>query len=108
MVDPDEDPVGHYAALEREAWRIAATGQASEAGQLVLRSVAASIATLLPEALPEVQTAAAGKVLSVLAQTEFGAAANAMAALFLVGQNKLVAADLLAGGKAAALSERTP
>ena len=108
MIDRDEDPVGHHAALEREAWRIAATRQASDAGQLVLRSVAASIAVLLPEASAEAQTAAAAKVLSALAQNDFDAAANAMAALFLTGQNKLVAADLLAGGNVVALSERTP
>ncbi|MGK7871660.1 hypothetical protein [Falsiroseomonas sp. E2-1-a20] len=108
MLDPDQDPVGHHAALEREAWRIAATGQASEVGQIVLRSVAAGIAVLLPGASAEVQTAAAAKVLLVLAQTDFGASASAMAALFLAGQNKLVAADLLAGGNMVALSERTP
>jgi hypothetical protein len=108
MVDPDDDPVGHHAALEREAWRIAATGQPSEAGRLVLRSVAASIAALLAEASAEAQTAAAAKVLLVLAQNDFDAAANGMAALFLAGQNKLVAADLLAADNVVTLSERTP
>jgi hypothetical protein len=44
----------------------------------------------------------------VVAQTEWSAAANAMAALFLAGQNKLVAADLLAAENVLALSERTP
>jgi hypothetical protein len=61
-----------------------------------------------PDASAEVQTAAAGKALVVLAQTEWSAAAHGMAALFLAGQNRLVAADLLAGGNVVRLRERRP
>jgi hypothetical protein len=52
MVDPDDDPEAFHAALEREAWRIAATGLPSDAGQLVLRSVAASIAAMAERRRP--------------------------------------------------------
>jgi hypothetical protein len=108
MLDPDEDPEAFHAALEREAWRIARTGRPSEAGELVLRSVAASIGATLPNATPEVQTAAAGKALLALAATEWSAAANGMAALFLAGQNRLVTMDALASGNVVRLAERRP
>jgi len=104
MVDPDDDPAGFHAALKREAWCIAAAGQPSDIGQLVLRTVAASVTAAMPEA----RTETAAKALVVLAHTEWDAAANAMAALFLAGRNRLVAQDLLAGGNVVALSERTP
>jgi hypothetical protein len=108
MVDPDEDPEGFQGALalESEAWRIAATGQPSDAGQLVLASVAATISAGLSHLSTEVQAEAAKKALLLLAQPEFDAAANAMAALLLGGMNRLVTLDALAGGNVDRLMER--
>lgn len=107
MVDPD-DAEAFHRALEREAWRIAATGSPSDAGRLVMQSVATSIAAALPDASPETRASVAGKALLVLAETEWDAAVNAMAAVLLSGTNKLVAEDRLAGGNVMMLSERTP
>jgi hypothetical protein len=100
MVDPEEDPEGFQVALvlERAAWRIAATRQHSEAGELVLASVAATISAELSHLSVEAQAEAARKALVVLAQSQFDAAANALAALLLAGQNRLVAEDVLGGG----------
>jgi len=106
MVDPEEDPEGFQIALtlERKAWRIAATGKPSEAGQLVLASVAATIAAELSHLSSEVQAEAARKALVVLARSQLNAAANALAALLLASQNRLVAEDLLAGGNVVKLT----
>jgi hypothetical protein len=108
MLDAQEDPVDHCAALKREARRLVAIGQTSDAGQLVLRTVSASIAVVLPQASSEVQAEAVVEALLVLAQTEWSAAANALAIVILAAQNDQVAEVLLAGGNVAALSERTP
>jgi hypothetical protein len=107
MLDHDEDPEAFHAALEREAWRIARTGQPSDAGQLVLRSIAASIAATMPEASSEVQTSAVGKALLLFAKSEWDAAANGLAAVLLFGTDKLVTADVMAGGNVLAMPERT-
>jgi hypothetical protein len=48
------------------------------------------------------------EALLVLAQTEWSAAANALAVVILAAQNDQVAEVLLAGGNVAALPERTP
>jgi hypothetical protein len=108
MLNSDDVPEAFHAALEAAAWRIARTGRPSDAGELVLRSVAASIGATLPNASPEVQTAAAGKALVALAATEWEAAANGMAALFLAGQNRLVTMDALASGNVVRLADRRP
>jgi hypothetical protein len=105
MVDP-EDRGAFHRALEREAWRIAATGSPSDAGNLVMQSMATSIAAALPEASPEMRASVAAKALLVLAETEWDAAANGMAAVLLSGTNKLVAEDRLAGGNVVAMPER--
>ncbi|MGK7871167.1 hypothetical protein [Falsiroseomonas sp. E2-1-a20] len=104
MLDPD----AFHATPEAAAWRIARTGQPSDAGELVQRSVAASIGATLPSASPEVQTAAAAKALVALAVTEWDAAANGMAALVLAGQNRLVTMDALASGNVVNLRDRRP
>jgi hypothetical protein len=107
MLDAKEDPAGHFAALEREARRLAAIGQPSDVGQLVLRAVSASIAVVLPQASSEVQSEAAVEALLVLAQTEWSAAANALSMVMLAAQDNGAAEVLLAGGKVVAPSERT-
>jgi hypothetical protein len=105
MVDP-EDREAFHRALEREAWRIAATGSPSDAGQLVMQSMATSIAAALPEASPEMRSSVAAKALLVLAETEWDAAANGMAAVLLSGTNKLVREDALASGNVLRLADR--
>ncbi|MGK7871275.1 hypothetical protein [Falsiroseomonas sp. E2-1-a20] len=105
MVDP-EDREAFHQTLEREAWRIAATGSPSDAGQLVMQSVATSIAAALPEASSEMRASVASKALLVLAETEWDAAVNAMAAVLLSGTNKLVMAHVLAGGNVVTTPER--
>jgi hypothetical protein len=107
MVDP-EDPESFRLALEREAWRIAAAGSPSDAGQLAMQSVATSVAAALPEASPEIRASVAAKALLVLAETEWDAAVNAMAAVLLSGTNKLAMAHVLAGGNVMTIGEREP
>ncbi|MGK7871085.1 hypothetical protein [Falsiroseomonas sp. E2-1-a20] len=107
MVDP-EDREAFHQTLEREAWRIAATGSPSDAGQLVMQSVATSIAAALPEASTEMRASVASKALLVLAETEWNAAVNAMAAVLLSGTNRLAAEDMLASGNMVKLRDRWP
>jgi hypothetical protein len=107
MVDP-EDREAFHQTLEREAWRIAATGSPSDAGRLVMQSVATSIAAALPEASLEMRASIAAKALLVLAETEWDAAVNAMAAVLLSGTNRLATEDMLASGNVVRLAERRP
>ncbi|MGK7871384.1 hypothetical protein [Falsiroseomonas sp. E2-1-a20] len=107
MVDP-EDREAFCQTLEREAWRIAATGSLSNAGRLVMQSMATSIAAALPGASPEMRASVASKALFVLAETEWDAAVHAMAAVLLSGTNRLAAEDMLASGSMVKLRDRWP
>jgi hypothetical protein len=107
MVDP-EDREAFHRALEREAWRIAAIGSPSDAGNLVMQSMATSIAAALPEASPEMRASVAAKALLVLAETEWDAAANGMAAVLLSGTNRLAAEGMLAAANVLRLADRPP
>jgi hypothetical protein len=107
MVDP-EDREAFHRTLEREARRVAATGAPSDAGRLVMQSVATSIAAALPEASPEMRSSVAAKALLVLAETEWEAAVNAMAAVLLSGTNRLATEDMLAAANVLRLADRRP
>jgi hypothetical protein len=108
MHDPDEDPEAFRCTLEREAWRISATKQPSEVGEIVLASVRATLSAGLSHMSAEVQTETAKKALLILARTELDAAANALAVVLLDGMTRLVAADALANDNVLTMRGRQP